>query len=117
MNIFFEIAQIIIPTNPVPLAPPGFSLAELGDIIRIVADFFTSIGVILAMIAIVVSGIMYMQAGSAPEAIKKAQTWFKNALIGGLIVLAVGMIINTLANIITRQFFCTLIFFGTCIIP
>lgn len=96
---------IIIPTPPV--GGRGLSLAEIGNLIYRVGTFFTSIGVILAIIAIVVSGIMYMRAGGNPESIKKAQTWFKNSLIGAFIILGVGLIINTIANVVTRQFFCT----------
>lgn len=84
------------------------TLAEIGRIISTIGSFFTTIGVSLALIAVIVSGIMYMRAGSSPENVKKAQAWFKNALIGGLIILGVGVIINTLANVVSRQFFCTL---------
>jgi len=115
MNKFLEIAQIIIPTPP--LRGPGLSLAEIGTLIARVGSFFTSIGVLFAIIAIIISGIMYMRAGGSPEAIGKAQAWLKNALIGAFIVLAVGLIINTIANVVTRQFFCRLIIFGQCIIP
>ncbi len=110
----FEIAQIIIPTTPVP-GPRGLTLAELGSLIAIVGSFLTNIAVLFAVIAIIVSGIMYMKAGSSPEAIKKAQAWFKNALLGALIVLGVGVIINTIANVVSREFFCRLIILGKCI--
>jgi len=99
-----QIAQIIIPTPPVP--GQGLTLAELAVLIARVGSFLTNFGVILAIIAIIVSGIMYMRAGGSPEAISKAQAWLKNALIGAFIVLAVGLIINTVANVVTRQFFC-----------
>ena len=112
---FLEIAQIIIPTPPVK--GPGLSLAEIGILTARVGSFLTTIGVLFAIIAIVVSGIMYMRAGGSPEAISKAQTWLKNALIGAFIVLGVGLIINTVANVVTRQFFCRLIVLGQCIIP
>ncbi|MBI2003555.1 MAG: hypothetical protein HYS78_01045 [Parcubacteria group bacterium] len=102
-----EIAQIIIPTPPVP--GQGLTLAEVGVLIARVSSFFTTIGAILALIAIVVSGIIYMRAGGSPEEVKKAQAWLKNALIGAFIVLGVNMIINTVANVVTRQFFCTLV--------
>lgn len=106
MNQIFEIAQIIIPTPPVP--GQGLTLAEIGALIARVGSFLTSIGVLLAMIAVIVSGIIYMKAGADPTKITNAKTWFKNVLIGALIVLGVGMIINTLANVISRQFFCTI---------
>lgn len=113
MNIL-AIVQIIIPTTPVP-SQQGLTLAELGSIIAIIGLFLTSIAVLFAIIAIIVSGIMYMRAGANTTKITEAQTWLKNALIGALIVLGVGMIINTIANIITREFFCRLIILGRCI--
>ena len=109
--------QIIIPTPSV--GGQGLTLAEIGRLISIVGSFLTSVGVLLAVIAIILSGIMYMRAGANPDTVKKAQAWFKNALIGGFIVLAVGVIINTIANVVSRQFFCTLQisipFFQRCI--
>lgn len=105
MNQISEIAQIIIPTPPAP--GRGLTLAEIGSLIAIVGSFLTSIGVLLAIIALVVSGIIYMKAGADLTKIANAKTWLKNVLIGALIVLGVGMIINTLANIISREFFCT----------
>lgn len=114
MNHFFEIAQIIIPTTPV-LGPRGLTLAELGSLIAIVGSFLTNVGVLLAIIAIIVSGIMYMKAGDNQIQITKAKSWFKNALLGALIVLGVGVIINTIANVVSREFFCRLIVLGRCI--
>lgn len=102
-----QIAQQIIIPQP-SVGGQGLTLAEIGRLISTVGSFLTSVGVLLAIIAVIVSGIMYMRAGANPETVKKAQAWFKNALIGGLIVLAVGVIINTLANVVSRQFFCTL---------
>ena len=111
----FKIAQIVIPTTPVP-TQRGLTLAELGSLIAIVGSFLTNIGVLFAIIAIIVSGIMYMRAGSDTTKIANAQSWLKNALIGALIVLGVGMIINTVANVVSREFFCRLIVFGRCIL-
>lgn len=113
MNIFFEIAQIVIPRPP--LTGQGLTLAELGSIIAIVGSFLTNVGVIIGIIAIVWSGLMYMNAGSDTTKISKAQAWFKNALLGSLIVLGVGVLINTIANIVSREFFCRLIILGRCI--
>jgi len=114
MDIIFQIAQIIIPTTPVS-GPPGFTLAELGSLIAIVGSFLTNIAVLFAIIAIIISGIMYMRAGADTTKIANAQAWLWNSLIGALIVLGVGVIINTIANVVTREFFCRLIVFGRCI--
>ena len=110
----YKIAQIVIPTTPVP-TQRGLTLAELGSLIAIVGSFLTNTAVLFAIIAIIVSGIMYMRAGAEPTKITNAQTWLKNALIGSLIVLGVGMIINTIANVVSREFFCRLLVFGRCI--
>ena len=119
MSYFLNIAQIIIPTTPVPGATPGLTLAEVIYIFRIIGSFLTTVGALLAFIIVIISGIIYMRAGSDTTKITNSQTWFRNALIGGLIVLGANMIINTLANIVTRQFFCTLQisvpFFQRCI--
>ncbi|TSC90278.1 MAG: hypothetical protein G01um10142_450 [Parcubacteria group bacterium Gr01-1014_2] len=109
----YKIAQIFIP--PPPVVGRGFTLAELGSLIAIVGSFLTNIAVLFAIIAIVVSGIMYMRAGSDTTKITNAQTWLRNALIGALIVLGVGVIINTIANVVTREFFCRLSILGQCI--
>lgn len=103
---YFEIAQIIIPTPPVP--GRGLTLGELAVLIARVGGFLQSAAVILVIIAIIFSGIMYMKAGADENAIKKAKGWFRNALIGALIIMAVGLLINTIANIVSRQFFCTI---------
>lgn len=105
MNTFFKIAQIVIP--PPPVQGKGFTLGELANLIAAVGSFLTGIAAIFAMIAIIVSGIMYMKAGSSDTEITKAKGWFKNAIIGAFIVLAVGVILNTIANVISRDFFCT----------
>lgn len=104
MNKVLEIAQIIIPTPPVP--GQGLTLAELGVLIARVGSFLTNVGVIFALIAVIVSGIMYMRAGADQTKITNAKAWLWNALIGALIVLGVGLIINTVANVISREFFC-----------
>src|SRR3989344_3129443 len=113
MNKVFEIAQIIV--TPPPVVGRGLTLAGLGSLIAIVGSFLTNIGVLLAIIAVIVSGIMYMKAGDKEANITKAKSWFKNVLIGALIVLGVGVIINTIANVVSREFFCRLIILGRCI--
>jgi len=105
MPNFLEIAQIIIPTPPVP--GQGLTLTDIGVLIARVGSFLTGVGIILALIAVIVSGIMYMRAGAEPTKITSAKTWFKNVLLGALIVLGFGVIVSTIANVVSRQFFCT----------
>ncbi len=109
----FVSAQVVIPQPQVQ--GRGLTLAELASLIAVVGSFLTNIAVLLAIIAIVISGIMYMRAGDKEANITKARGWLKNALLGALIILGVGVIINTIANVVSREFFCRLIVFGRCI--
>lgn len=68
------------------------------------ANFLIAAGVVLAIIALVVAGIMYFRTPSEAQA-KLAKAWFKNGLIGAVIILGVGVIINTVALVVTGGFF------------
>ena len=95
--------------------PPGYNLPPLpggtgltqgeiqGLLVRF-ANFLIAAGVILAIITIVISGIMYFKAGSDKEA-KSAKGWFWNGVIGAIIILAVGVIILTIYNIVVNRSF------------
>ena len=65
---------------------------------------------------IVWSGITYMYAGADATKVTAAQGRFKSAVIGAAIVLGVGVIIQTIAGIVTRDFFCQFQLLGVCII-
>lgn len=87
--------------------PPGepWTLGRIMDeVLTPAANFLIAAGVTGAIIALVISGIMYFKAGSDSEA-KNAKAWFKNGIIGAFIILAVGVIINTIALVVTGGFF------------
>ena len=94
---------------PLPTAGPfgtGLTAIKIRDFILIpLTNFLIAVGIILAIIVIVVSGVMYLRAGGSPEALKKAQAWFKNGIIGAFIILGVGVIIWTIYGIVTGDFF------------
>jgi len=94
---------------PLPTAGPfgtGLTAIKIRDLILIpLTNFLIAVGIILAIIVIVVAGVMYLKAGGSPEALKKAQAWFKNGIIGAFIILGVGVIIWTIYGIVTGQFF------------
>ena len=69
---------------------------ELLDIARSIAGYLIVLGGILAGIAIIVAGIMYMGAGSNVARAAAAKTIFKNGVIGALILFAAGLIVNTI---------------------
>lgn len=95
-----------LPGYNLPPLPGGTGLTEgeiQGLLVRF-ANFLIAAGVILAIITIVVSGLMYFWAGSDTEA-KKAKGWFRNGIIGAIIILAVGVIILTIYNIVVNRTF------------
>lgn len=79
--------------------------SEIEDMIATVANFLLIAGVILAVIFIVIAGIKYMYAGSDTGKVGEAQTMLKNGIIGAAIVMGVGVIIQTIAALLNRQFF------------
>lgn len=92
------------------------TLPEVDSMIERVAQFLIVVSVLIAVIMIVWSGITYMYAGSDASKVTEAQTRLKNAVIGAAIVLGVGVIIQTIAGIVTRDFFCQFQLLGVCII-
>ncbi len=99
--------------------PPGqpITFNEIDSLIGRVAQFMVVASVLIAIIMIVWSGITYMAAGANATKVTEAQTRLKNAIIGAAIVLGVGVIIQTVAGIVTRSFFCQFQLLGVCIIP
>lgn len=97
--------------------PPG-NAVTLGDVTNIVAtlgEFLVIMSMVVAVICIVGSGIMIMTSGSNSGQFTKGITWLKNAALGAGVALAAGVIINTVAAVIDRSFFCQIGFLGICI--
>ena len=113
MNQFFSTILARVPSVP-PGQPITFN--ELSYLIERIADFLIVAGVLLAVIYIIWGGITYMAAGADTTKITEAQTRIKNGIIGAAVVLGVGVIINTIAGIVTRDFFCRFQLLGICII-
>ena len=90
---------------------------EIDNLIERVASFMIVTSVILAVIFIIWGGITYMAAGADTTKVAEAQTRIKNGVIGAAVVLGVGVIIQTIAGIVTRDFFCQFQLLGYCIVP
>ena len=99
--------------------PPGkpITFDELDNLIARVAQFVMVTSVILAVIFIVRAGITWMSAGADTKKVDDAKAQLKSGIIGAVIVLGVGVIINTIAAVVTREFFCQFSILGVCIIP
>ena len=98
-------AALPLPTVPVGTGGGAITLAEIQDRITTIARFLIIVGVVLAVIFIIWGGIMYMVAGGDEAKAGEAKTRIMNGVIGAAVVLAVGVILQTVAGLIARSFF------------
>lgn len=93
-------AEINIPTPPVQQTTT-LDLTKIEDLLKQIANFILTIGLILAVIYIGIGGIKWIMSPDDKEAINaKAQIW--NGVKGAAVILAIGLILNTLASLISR---------------
>ena len=92
------LAQLPTPTSPYAGQP--ITLQDIRDIIETVARFLILISVVIAVIFIVWGGVMYMMAGDDAAKSGAAKSRIVNGIIGALVVLAVGLILQTLASLV-----------------
>lgn len=83
----------------------ALDLTKIQSIIETIANFLIVVGVVIAVIYIIWGGIKYMTARGDATKAKEATTAIKNGIIGAAVVLGVGVILRTLAGLITRSFF------------
>ena len=93
------------PTPPIGGADSGIDLTEIQSIIETIAKFLIVVGVILAVIFIIWGGVTWMAAGGNDDAVATAKNRIKNRVIGAAVVLGVGVILQTVAKLVTRTFF------------
>lgn len=99
------LAALTDPTIPLggsPITLTGGS-GSLQDIIEKTARFLIVSGVVIAVIFIIWGGIAYMFVGGGDA--KTALARIKNGVIGAAIVLGVGVILQTVAGLVSRNFF------------
>ena len=94
-----------LPNPTLPVTGSAITLQEIQDRIEQIARFLIIVGVILAVIFIIWGGIAYMFAGGDETKSTAAKDRIKNGIIGAAVVLAVGVILQTVAGLIARSFF------------
>lgn len=99
----FVMAQLNAPTPPV--GGNALTLTEIENIIRGLARFLIVISLVVAVVFIVWGGVLWMSARGNEDQTKNAKKTITNGVIGALVVLAVGVILQTLAGLVTRSFF------------
>ena len=92
------------PTVPAGISGRPVTLSEIEDIIRLIAQFLILISVVIAVIVIIWGGITWMTAGGSDEQAKKGKGIILQGIFGAAVILGVGVILQTLAGIVTRQF-------------
>ncbi len=88
----------------VPPSGDALTLSRIELLLRAVGNYLMIFGIIIAVIAIAVSGITWMT--SPDEKAQTAKIRLKNSIYGTAIFLGVGLIIKTIYSIITGTFFC-----------
>jgi len=107
----------LIPFFVLAELPPGnaISLDDIDYIVYIIADFMIITSMVLTVIFIVLSGIMTMLAQADPGKFKDGLLRLKHAIWGVAIILASGVIINTVGALVDRSFFCQISIVGICL--
>lgn len=114
MSVAVTVAAVLVPvlvfaavlnTPTPPTSGQALSLQEIEDLVKRIAQFLIIVSVIIAVIFIVWGGILYMASRGDPEKAETAKSTIFNGIIGAAVVLGVGVILQTLAGLITRSFF------------
>ncbi len=108
---------LIMPTvswaSDLPAGNP-ITIDDVSGMISLAARFLIVTSMVCAVIFIVLSGIMIMLAQADPGKFKTGLLRLKHAIWGVAVVLATGVIINTVAALVDRSFFCQVSLLGIC---
>lgn len=93
---------------PAPnVAGQAITLSEIENLIGGIARFLIVVSIVIAVIFIIYGGIRWIAARDDETAVTNAKAIVKNGILGALVVLAVGVILQSLAGIVSRSFFGT----------
>jgi len=98
------LAALVDPTATLG-ADGGITLTEIENLIEGIARFLIAVSIVIAVIFIVYGGIRWIAAGENENQLASAKKIVWNGIIGALVVLAVGVILQTLSGLVTRTFF------------
>ncbi len=113
-NIVKILAPLALMATPllswalIPVIAPagtGLDLDKIQAVIERIANYLIVIGVIVAVIYIIFGAIRWITAGGDPKGHEAGRKTVLNGIIGLAIILAIGVILNTTAALVTRTFF------------
>lgn len=111
------LTAVLMAGSALAALPAGnaITLDDISGIVGVIAQFMIGISMVLAVIFIVLSGIMTMMAQADPGKFANGILRLKHAAIGAGVILATGVIINTVAALVDRSFFCQISVLGICL--
>jgi len=81
----------------------GLSEASLGEVILYVLKWLLSLIFVLAILAFVISGIMFIMSGGQQSIIERAKDWLTYAIIGLVVSILGFAIIYTISRVLTGR--------------
>lgn len=105
MALALPVLTLALGTPTPPVTGQEVDLNYIETIIRKIANFLIIVSVIIAVIMIIWGGILYMWARGDDKRAETARKTIFNGIIGAAVVLAVGVILQTVAGIVTGRFF------------
>jgi len=99
------IALGAIPTATVVGGGNAITMQEIMDIVKQIATYLSIIAIIIAVIFIIIGGIIWMASRGNEDMVKTGRRTILYGIYGALVVLAVGVILQTLAALVSRGFF------------
>ena len=105
-NMMYSGAVLAQLNNPgLPVQGTAVTLSEVQARIQQAAQFLIVISMVVAVIFIVWGGLKYMFARGDATKAKEARGAILHGLIGAGVILAVGVLLQTVAGIVSRSFF------------
>ena len=104
-NMMYGMMVASLPGAPLPVSGQAVTLSEIQARIQQIVQFLIVISMVIAVGFIVYGGIRYMMSGGNETKTKEAKKIVINGIFGAVIVLAVGVILQTVAGLVTRSFF------------
>lgn len=99
------LAFAVLPPVVNPTSGVAINLLTIQTWIEKVGAFMLAVGVVIAVIFITYGGIKLVASHGDPTGVKAAHEIIKNGIIGALVILGVGAILNTLAGVLANTFF------------
>lgn len=106
LSLVLFLAPIFVFTVTAQDLPPGepVTLTRLEQLIDTIARFLIRVSMVIAVITFIWAGILWTTAGDS-ERKNTAKAWLRNGVIGSLVILGVGVILQTGFALVTGDFF------------